>query len=190
MYDGSESLSDDPLARLQQQTEKLTKQLRQAHGQINFLQIFTLLLTAAIFGGGYYLTSTGRLLIQGISPPVAANLETRQFGLYNREGGRVIYGTQDKFGYPELIFLSTGMQAMMRIRIWNDRGGIPGMVFSDSRGLRGIFRIDPEGASVLNLVGKEQKGSIMLAVSEKGDPKIEVKDKAGKVVWQTPDAAK
>ncbi len=101
---------------------------------------------------------------------MAANVETREFGLYNRQGGRVVFGTQDNRGFPELIFLNTNMSDIMRLRVWQDRGEFLVLSSATGRGMRGISAHRSKGASVLNLVGKEQKGSIMLAVSEDGVP--------------------
>jgi hypothetical protein len=180
------SARNDRLEQLEQETERLAVKLKQATTQISVLQLAILLGTASLVGAGYYLIKTGQIRVEGLTSSVSAKVETKEFGLYNRAGERVLFGTLDKFGNPELIFLDTNKRDCMRVKVWPDYNGTPGLVFSDRRGLRGILRIDPEGASVLNLVGKDQKGSITLRVTEDGTPSFKMEDKSGKVIWQAP----
>jgi len=178
--------ANDRLEQLEREAERLAVKVKQATTQISILQLAILLGTASLVGAGYYLIKTGQIRVEGVMSSVAQKVETKEFGLYNRDGERVLFGTLDKFGNPELIFLDTNKRACMRVKVWPDYNGTPGLVFSDRRGLRGILRIDPEGASVLNLVGKDQKGGITLSVTEDGTPSFKMVDKSGKVIWQAP----
>jgi hypothetical protein len=181
---------NDRLEKLEREAQQLASRLKQSTAQISILQLAILLGAAGLFGIGYYLIKTGQVRVEGLAATIPPKVEMKEFGLYNRGGDRVIFGTLDNRGNPELIFLDTNKRACMRVKVWPDHGGTPGLVFSDTRGLRGILRIDPEGASVLNLVGKDQKGSITLSVTEDGTPGITMEDKAGKVIWQVPANSK
>jgi hypothetical protein len=174
--------------RLEQETKYLASSLKSANQQISFLQMALLVLTAALVGGGYYATTTGKVRVEGLSPAVAKSVETNEFGLYNRFGTRVVLGADDKFGLPQLIFMDLQKRYRLGIKVWPEGDGTPGIVFYDQSGMRGNFRMDEDHAAVLNLVGEGQKGGISMGVTADGSPSLKMTDKSGKLLFQVPAA--
>jgi hypothetical protein len=186
MSDPAVEDSTERLARLEDETKHLAARLKQASVQISFLQIALLLGAACVFGGGYYLASTGRLRIEGLSPPVADRLETKDLGFYNQKDTRVIFFDDDKFGMPQIIFLDAKKRLKMRLKVFPDGEGSGGVSFYDETGWRGVFRLEGDQTSAIKLVGKKQKGGIAMAVAPDGTPSLKMTDKDGKVLWQAP----
>jgi hypothetical protein len=178
--------SNERLERLEQETQHLAARLKQASVQISMLQLALLLVTTALVGGGYYLTQTNRLRIEGVSPGVATKLETKDFGFYNRFGTRVMFEADNKFGQPQMVFFDANKRLRMRLMIFPDGDGTGGVVVYDDRSWRGVLRMDGNDHSVLNLVGKDLKGGISMSVAPDGTPSLKMTDKAGKVLFQAP----
>ena len=134
----------------------------------------------------------GYVTIAGLGPSVSPRIEAKEYGLYNRKDLRVLLGTLDKWGLPNLIFMDLEKQYRMGLKVWPEGGGTPGMVFYDKSGIRGNFRIEEDGSTVLNLLsqgkpgGNGGKGAIRLSVSADGDPAIEMTDREGTVVGRLP----
>jgi hypothetical protein len=181
--------SNDKLERLEQETKQLAARLKQASVQISMLQLAILLGTTALVGGGYYLITTGKLRIEGISPGVAQKVETKDFGFYNRFGTRVMFEADNKFGQPQIVFLDANKRLRMRLMVFPDADGTGGVVVYDDRSWRGVLRMDGKDNSVLNLVGKDMKGGISMMVAPDGTPSLKMTDKTGKVLFEVPKAA-
>ena len=173
------------LERLEQESAGLKARLKSATLQISVLQLALLFILAGLAGGGYYAIHTGMLRIDGLSA-VARSVEAKEFGFYNRFGTRVVLEADDKFGLPQLIFMDLYKNYRLGIKVWPEGDGTPGMVFYDQTGMRGNFRMEGDGSSVLNLVGEEKKGGIALAVAKDGTPSLKLTDKTGKVLFQVP----
>jgi hypothetical protein len=186
MGDHTVDAPTDRVARLEQEVGHLAARLKQANGQIGFLQLALLFGAAILIGGGYYLITTGRLQIEGLSSTVANRVEAKDFGFYNQKDTRVIFFDDDKFGMPQIIFLDAKKRLRMRLIVFPDGDGSGGLAFYDSTGWRGVLRMDGEETSVLKLVGKHQKGGIAMAVAPDGTPSLKMTDKDGKVLWQAP----
>jgi hypothetical protein len=178
--------SQERLERLEQETTHLATKLKQASTQISMLQLALLLVLTALVGGGYYLITTGRLRIDGVSPDVATKVETKDFGFYNRFGTRVMFEADNKFGMPQMVFLDANKRLRMRLMVFPDADGTGGVVVYDDRSWRGVLRMDGKDNSVLNLVGKDMKGGISMMVAPDGTPSLKMTDKAGKVLFQAP----
>ncbi len=176
--------SPDRLEYLEEETKRLSSALKSASSQISFLQVAVLTLFGGILGGGYYLTNSGKLRIEGLSPPVAKTVESKEFGFYNRFNNRVMFDSDDKFGEPQIIFLDDRKELAMRAKVWPERGGA-GLAYYDVQGWRGVFRLDGENA-VLRLRGEGQKGGIDMSVAPDGTPSLKLTDKSGKLLWEAP----
>jgi hypothetical protein len=174
----------------EERLERLSAAVRQAAGRIRFLQ-WSLALVAllGLAGGALGLYQAGLLPIQGLTPLVARRVEAKEFGFYNRFDTRVVLEADDKFGLPQLIFMDLKKRYRLGIKVWPEGDGTPGMVFYDQSGMRGHFRMDGDGAAVLNLVGEGQKGGIAMSVAADGTPSLKMTDKAGKVLFQMPAAS-
>jgi hypothetical protein len=180
--------STDRLERLEQEATRLSTLLNQSGRRIRILQLSLLGMSAAIVGAIVVLHEGGVLRIEGLSPPVIRRVEAKEFGFYNRFDTRVVLEADDKFGLPQLIFMDLKKRYRLGIKVWPEGDGTPGMVFYDQSGMRGNFRMDGNGAAVLNLVGEGQKGGIVMAVGPDGTPSLKMTDKAGKVLFQVPPA--
>lgn len=186
MRSPAEGEPTERLVRLEREAEALAAKLKQANAQIGFLQVMFLLAAAALIGGGYYVVSTGRLRIEGLSPALAPRLETKDLGLYNEKDTRVVFFDDDKFGMPQLIFLDAQKRLRMRLKVFPDGDGSGGLAFYDGTGWRGVFRMEGDETATLKLVGKKQKGGIDLTVAPDGTPSLKMTDQDGKVLWQAP----
>jgi hypothetical protein len=186
MSDPAAEDSTERLARLEEETKHLTARLKQASAQISFLQVALLLGAACVFGGGYYLATTGKLRIDGLSPAVADRVDAKDFGFYNQKDTRVIFFDDDKFGMPQIIFLDAQKRLRMRLKVFPDGDGSGGVAFYDETGWRGVFRMEGDETSAFKLVGKKQKGGIDMAVAPDGTPSLKMTNKDGKVLWQAP----
>ena len=178
------------LERMEQEIERLASALRRADGQIGRLQwtlAFTILLGLGALGAGAY--QANLLPIEGFAPPMPRRVEAKEFGFYNRHDTRVILEADDKWGLPQLIFMDLKKKYRLGIKVWPEGNGTPGMVFYDDSGMRGNFRMEEDGAAVLNLVGEGKKGGIALSVSHDGSPHLKMTDGTGKVVFEAPSAS-
>lgn len=181
---------ESSVERLEREVERLSAAVRQAAGRIRFLQwSLALVVLLGLAGGALGLYRARLLPIQGLTPPVATLVEAQEFGFYNRFNTRVVLEDDDKWGLPQLIFMDLKKRYRMGIKVWPEGDGTPGMVFYDQSGMRGNFRMEEDGAAVLNLVGQGQKGGIALAVAPDGTPSMKLTDKAGKVLFQAPAAS-
>jgi hypothetical protein len=182
--------SADRIGHLEEETKRLAAKLKTANNQISILQMILLLAAMGFFGGGYYLITTGKLRVEGLSPAVAKTVEAKEFGFYNRAGTRVMFDADDKFGNPQVIFLDDQKRLRMRLKVWPDGGGSAGVAFYDHTGWRGVFRMDGatdgEMDAVLCLKGKGQKGGIDMTVAADGTPSLKLTDQTGKVLWEAP----
>jgi hypothetical protein len=175
----------DRLERLERETERLAARLKSANAQISFLQLVVLVGAVGLIGGGYHLITTGKLQVEGFSP-VANRVEAKDFGFYNKKDTRTVFFDHDKFGMPQIIFLDAQKRLRMRLKVFPDGDGSGGLAFYDATGWRGVFRMQGDETSVLNLVGKKQKGGIAMAVTPDGMPSLKMTDKDGKVLWEAP----
>jgi hypothetical protein len=176
----------DKIGHLEEEMNRLAAKLKTANNQISLLQMILLLAAMGLFGGGYYLITTGKLRVEGLSPAVARTVEANEFGFYNRAGTRVMFDADDKFGNPQIIFLDDKKRLRMRLKVWPDGGGSAGISFYDHTGWRGVFRMDGDMAAVLSLKGEGQKGGIDMTVAPDGTPSLKLTDKAGNVLWEAP----
>jgi hypothetical protein len=149
------------------------------------LQIALLLITAGVGGAGYHAITTGKLRVEGLSPP-SATVEAKEFGFYNQFGTRVVFDSADKFGQPRMTFLDDKKRLRMRVMVFPDGGGTGGVTFYDHTGWRGVFRLDGDMGSALRLKGEGQKGGVDMTVDRDGNPSLKLTDKSGKVLWEAP----
>ncbi len=176
----------DRLKHLEQEAARLSARVEQASRRVGLLQWSFFGLILALAGGVVGLFEAGILHIEGLSPSVARRVEAKEFGFYNRFDTRVVLEADDKFGLPQLIFMDLQKRYRLGIKVWPEGDGTPGLVFYDQSGMRGNFRMDGDGATVLNLVGEGQKGGIAMSVAADGTPSLKLTDKAGKVLFQVP----
>jgi hypothetical protein len=181
-----EDQDDDRLARLEKEVERLSVQLSRSNRAARLLVwlIFGGMVLAA--AGLVILHESGLLRLDSFTGAVSKTVESKEFGLYNRDGNRVMLTDYDKFGYPNLVFMDLQKKYKMGVKVWPEGGGTPGLVFYDDTGIRGNLRMDENRGSVLNLLGSGKKGKISLAVSEDGDPSVVITDKQGKVIFEVP----
>jgi hypothetical protein len=212
MAQGVGSLPEDRVKTIEQELILLRTKLRQTTNQVSFLQVLLLLFLAAVCGGGYYLVKEGVLWIEGVGPPAAKVLNSKEFGFYNRSNTRTWFATDDKFGDPEIIFLNPNKQLQMRLKVWPEEEGGGGLSFYDEQGWRGQFRMGPDltslltmrgqrqmggvdltvdvnGNSHLKMFGKKGKGGVDIKVDAEGKASLAVADQTGKVIWQAPTTA-
>jgi hypothetical protein len=180
---------DDRLARLEQEVERLSARVRKSGQTVQSLTWLVIGGAVLCAAGLIALHEMGMLKLEGITGAVSKTVESREFGLYNRDGNRVMLCDYDKFGYPNLVFMDLEKHYRMGVKVWPEGGGTPGLVFYDSTGIRGNLRMDENNGSVLNLMGADKKGKITLAVSKDGDPTVVVTDKSGKVIFEVPQVA-
>jgi len=178
--------SADRIGQLEEETKRLAAMLKTASTQISVLQMILLLAAMGLFGGGYYLITTGKLRVEGFSPAVASTVEAKEFGLYNRFGTRVVFDGDDKFGQPRVTFLDDKKRLRMRLLVYPDGDGTGGVALYDHTGWRGVFRMDGDMASAVRLKGEGQKGGIDMRVDRDGTPSLTLTDKTGKVLWEAP----
>ncbi|QEH38345.1 hypothetical protein OJF2_69460 [Aquisphaera giovannonii] len=185
-----DGLGDERLERLEKELERVKREADRANASARTLGA---VLAVALLGAGGWLAtmySQGKLRLEPITGGVAEAVEAKEFGFYNRDNTRVFLIDDDKFGHPELILMDLKKKYKMGLKVWADGGGTPGLAFYDDSGLRGHLRMNGEGASLLKLMGPHDKGSILLSVSEEGDPRLVVTDKAGKVLLAVPEGAR
>jgi hypothetical protein len=178
--------SADRIGHLEEEIKRLAVMLKTANSQISFLQMILLLAAMGLFGGGYYVITTGKLRVEGFSPAVASTVEAKEFGLYNRFGTRVVFDGDDRFGQPRVTFLDDKKRLRMRLLVYPDGDGTGGVALYDHTGWRGVFRMDGDMASVVSLKGEGQKGGIDMIVDRDGTPSLKLTDKTGKVLWEAP----
>ena len=180
---------DDRLERLERETARLAGLLERSRTEVRNLQ--WLVAGVAILGSGalFYFYEAGFLKVKGVNAGVEKTLEAQEFGLYNRQGDRVMLTDYDKFGYPNLVFMDLKKNYRMGVKVWPEGGGTPGMVFYDDTGIRGNWRMDENGGTVLNLMGRGKKGKIALGVTSEGDPTFTVTDRDGKELFAVPRGA-
>jgi hypothetical protein len=178
--------STDRIGQLEEEIKRLAAMVKTASNQISVLQMILLLAAMGLFGGGYYLITTDKLRVEGLSPGVAPTVEAKEFGLYNRFGTRVVFDSDDRFGQPRVTFLDDKKRLRMRLLVFPDGDGTGGVALYDDKVWRGVFRMDGDMASVLSLRGEDQKGGIDLKVTRDGTPSLKLTDKTGKVVWEAP----
>ncbi len=175
----------DRLNRLTEEMDLLTKRLNQVSGQLQILRVLFVAILLGLAGGGHALVRAG-LLNFGGEERVSETVKSKEYGLVNRDGNRLLLVDNDKFGLPNAIFMDLKKNYRMGIKVWPEGGGTPGMVFYDQSGTRGQFRMVEDGSSVLSLMGEGGKGGISLSVAPDSTPSLKLTDKTGKVLFEAP----
>jgi hypothetical protein len=209
---GVSNPSEDRVKVIEEELIRLKKELKQTTRQLSFLQVLFLIVTMVVGGGGYYLAKEGKLRIEGFSPEFATTINSKEFGLINRNNIRVVFDSDDKFGNPRITFLDPKLRLKMRLMVWPEtQGGGGGLTFYDDsgNGWRGQFRLAENGTSLLSLRGDKQKGGIdasanfdgtselkmfdkdgkggiAMKVDSEGTPSLVLTDKDGKTIWRSP----
>jgi hypothetical protein len=186
MSQSSAVASTDRLGLLEEEVKRHAALLKTANNHISVLQMVLLLAAMGLGGGAYYLITTGKLRVEGFSPPVASTVEAKEFGLYNRFGTRVVFDGDDRFGQPRVTFLDDQKRLQMRLMVLPDGGGTGAVAVYDHTGWRGMFRMEADKSSSLKLVGEGLKGGIAMTVDRDGQPSLKLTDKTGKVLWEAP----
>lgn len=179
---------DDRLERLERELTKFAELHKAARREIQHLKwvvvVMVLASCALVFAIGSIRSGAIELKdVLGTAMP--KKLESKEFGLYNRLGKRVLFADYDKWGYPSLVFLDLDLNYRMGLKIYGD--GSPGMVFYDGTGTRASFRMGEKGESLFQLLGQKQKGGILMEVSPEGVPHLKMSDALGKVVFEAPE---
>ncbi len=175
------------MEHLEAELGRLSAALGKAERRITSLQGWlSLVALLGLAGAAALLIRAGIIPVEGWTPGMPERIESREFGFYNRFGTRVVLEADDKFGLPQLIFMDLKKRYRLGIKVWPEGDGTPGLVFYDQSGVRGNFRMEEDGSSVLNLVGEGKKGGIALSVTADGTPSLKMTDKTGKVVFQAP----
>ncbi len=192
MNSSAEAKTPDRMEQLEREVARLSAALEASKKSFRSRWWASFIAAVFVIAGAVVAHETGSITISGLAPSVAKRLEAKEFGLYNRKDLRVLLGTLDKWGLPNLIFMDLEKQYRMGLKVWPEGGGTPGMVFYDKSGIRGNFRIEEDGSTVLNLLsqgkpgGQGGKGGIRMAVNADGDPSLEITDRDGKVVTRLP----
>lgn len=173
---------DFPADRLDQ----LERQLHRATSRIRALQWSFLVFVLACVCIAVVLFQSGALALGEAGVAVSKTVNSKEYGLYNRDGKRVILVDYDKFGLPNLVFMDLDLNYKMGIKVWPEGGGTPGVVFYDGSGVRGNFRMEANGETVLNLLGEKRKGGIAMTVARDGMPSLKLTDNTGKVLFEAP----
>jgi hypothetical protein len=172
---------------LEEESRRLAEELDRARGAIVWLKVSVALLLIAALATITAITLPGIIVVFNSPGKVARRLEANELGVYSRDGQRVLLVDDDKFGYPNMIFLDKTKNYRMGLKVWPEGEGTPGMVLYDRSGTRANFRIEADGSSVLNLFGGGGKGGITLAVAPDGIPRLTMTDGAGKVLAEMPE---
>jgi hypothetical protein len=189
MADPIHQLEEGRLLELEREVQRLAKEAERASRESQNLK--WLLIGLMLLGGGAaaVFSQSGLLSLEAFSPGIAKTLQAKEFGLFNRDGNRVLLTDCDKFGYPNAIFMDLNKNYRMAVKVWPEGGGTPGLVFYDGSGIRGHLRLDENGSSVLRLNGEGQRGGITLRVTAEGDPSLILTDKVGNVIHAIPEGA-
>ena len=185
--------SDDQgtrLERLEREVTELAGLHKKARRDVLLLRWVVFALTMVPIAMIYAISSirSGSIGIEDVfGSSIPKKVESKEFGLYNRDGKRVFFADYDKWGYPSLVFLDLDLNYRMGLKIHGD--GSPGMVFYDGSGTRASFRMGEDGESQLHLLGRKQKGGIFLNVSSDGTPHLKMSDAEGRLVFEAPGAS-
>jgi hypothetical protein len=124
-------------------------------------------------------------------PELASKVQSKGYDFINRNGKRVLLVEDDKFGYPDLIFLDNTLNYRMGITMAPDAdGGAPEIALYDSTGTRAQFRTGRENEAFVRLLGQHEKGGILMSVSRDGKPSLTLTDNTGKVLFHVPEGTK
>ena len=111
-------------------------------------------------------------------------ISARGFTLLNKSAQKTAILDNDKYGAPTLAFIDLQKNFRADIRISND--GAAGFHLYDSRGKRCRLGLDAEGLASLELLGSGGKGGIVMSVAADGNPKFQLRDPAGKTIFEAP----
>jgi len=191
MTNPSSASDSDRVARLEQELSHLSKALKRTERSLGGFQWALALL---VIGGvaAAILVRNGVIDLKRVLnlPAVMDTVESKEFGLYNRDGKRVMIGDYDKFGHPSLAFLDLDLNYRLAIWFYNDvKPGAPGIAFFDKTGTRALFRLGKEGDALFQLMGQEKKGGMVLKVAQDGTPSLTMTDASGKVLFQAPEGS-
>jgi len=172
--------ADVRLLRLEENLERVSRELRAARRWrwISGLVVVGLI-AALVFqpaGGGLASIFPGAEASQMIS--------ARGFTLLNKSPQKTAILDNDKYGAPTLAFIDLQKNMRADIRISND--GATGFHLYDSGGKRGRLGLDAEGVTSLELVGNGGKGGIVMSVAADGNPKFQLRDPAGRTIFEAP----
>jgi hypothetical protein len=175
------------LERLEQEAAELRKQLKRTTGEVHLLQWLFVIAVAVAVGVPYYFLQSGKVHPEILfDKAVSKTINSQEFGLYNRDGKRVMFMDYDKFGEPNALFFDTTLNCKMAIKIVPAGGGTGEIALYDRTGTRALFHMDDNGRARLDLVGQKQKGGVSLTTDEDGNPRLRMTDKTGKVLLELP----
>ncbi len=181
----------DRIARLEQELSRVTTILKRNERSLGGFQwAFALLVLGLI--ASVILVRNGVIDLKQVLnlTAIPSAVESKEFGLYNREGKRVMIADYDKYGYPSLAFLDLDLNYKMGLKIYSDVSpGAPGIAFYDKTGTRALFRMGTEGESLFQLLGANKKGGVVLKVDPDGSPSLTMTDASGKVLFHAPEGS-
>jgi len=181
--------SPDRVGQLEQELGEASKLLRKTQRDLSTLCWVVSFLVIGLIAA-IYLMRTEVLdpkLVFGSAMP--KKLESKDFGLYNRHGKRVLFADNDKWGYPNIWFLDLDLNCKMAVYVYPQDGGSAGIAFYDKSGTRADFRMGESGEAMVHLVGEKKRGGILMSVARDGTPSLTMTDDNGKVLFQAPAGA-
>ncbi|WP_435010348.1 hypothetical protein P12x_001604 [Tundrisphaera lichenicola] len=181
--------SVEPIGRAETDLSRLRDQLQGARREIAQMKwiLFSVILLVLSGIAGIVAMRSGVLGPKDLfGPELPKTVESKEFGLYNRDGKRVMIADIDKWGLPNLVFMDLDLNYKMGLKVYNEGGGSPGVVFYDRTGTRASFRMGEEGEARIDLLGANQKGGLAMAVSVDGKPTLKMTDPEGRILFEAP----
>jgi hypothetical protein len=176
----------DRATQLERELDELSKLLKKTQRDLGAVQWTLSLLIIGLFACVFLVRSqiVDPKLVFG--SPMPKTLESKNFGLYNRHGQRVMFAQDDKWGYPNILFFDLKLDCKMGVFVYPEDGGSAGIAFYDKSGTRADFRMGENGEALVHLMGEKKRGGILMAVARDGTPSLTMTDKSGKVLFQAP----
>jgi len=181
----------DRIARLEQELSHVSDVLKRTERSLGGLQWALALLVLGVIAAGI-LVRNGVIDINQVfnRPAINPKVGSKGFDFFNRNDKRVLLVEDDKFGYPDLIFLDLDLNYKMGITMTPDtEKGAPEIALYGKGGARAQYRLGKNGESLVRLLGEDKKGEILMQVTRDGVPSLTMKDVNGKVLFHAPEGS-
>jgi hypothetical protein len=172
----------DRMTRLERENDRLRTRLR----RIVTAQFAVGLLVIASLALWFIASRVAPLVgIMQSTPNSTVAVRDGEFVFRNSKSTDTILLDNDKFGSPIIGLIDRNKNMRMHIKA-DGEAGSPSIQLFGKDGARVQLSQEPNGGSIMQMTGPNQKGGIFMTVAPDGSPRIQLRSNGGELLFEAP----